>query len=175
MNNLQKLDAVLLAMEKYHSNGYMDFMRIVNILLEEHPNEEFFGVLLVILDELENDGYIMFRDGLLENKERVYMITFKGRVFNEMRGYWKEWQEGRKSTWSGRNPNLDKLRTGLITTLFSLIVGVLLFQLNNRGHTRLDKLQDQRLNGLKSSLDSFQKRLADSIATLRADTTLKNR
>lgn len=103
MNHLQKLDAVLLTLEKYHSKGHLNHDRLLAALRVEYPGQEFFGILLAVLDKLKKDGYVRFMDKFFDNGERAYMITFEGRVFNEMEGYWKKWNDQRKESWPKRN------------------------------------------------------------------------
>ena len=69
--------------------------------------------------------------------------------------------------WAERNPGWDKVRTGLITALFSLIVGWLLFQLNNRGQVQIDNKQNESLSRKGDSLktlDNKIKALEDTLA-----------
>lgn len=68
-----------------------------------------------------------------------------------------------KKSWSERNPVWDKVRTGFITALFSLIVGAILFQIQNRGKVQLDSQQDLRLKHLSDSLKILEKHLRDSV------------
>src|SRR5206468_9531257 len=67
-----------------------------------------------------------------------------------------------KKRWSERNPILDKIVTGLITAIFSLGVGVLLYQMNNREKDRDNSQQNQQLNRLSDSLKILENNLADS-------------
>jgi hypothetical protein len=78
-------------------------------------------------------------------------------------------------TWSEKYPIGDKIRTGLITALFSIGVGVLVFQLNNRAEVQNNNLRDQRLTRLTDSLRNLANALKDSIASLRSDSTILNK
>ena len=69
--------------------------------------------------------------------------------------------------WAERNPVLDKVRTGFITALFSLLVGWLLFQLNNRGQVQIENKQNESLLRKGDSLKIFDnkiKALEDTLA-----------
>lgn len=73
-----------------------------------------------------------------------------------------------KKPWGETNPGFDKVRTGLITALFSLIVGWLLFQLNNRGQLQIDNRQNESLSRKSDSLKILEKKikvLEDTLAT----------
>jgi hypothetical protein len=76
-----------------------------------------------------------------------------------------------KKTWWDRNPGWDKVRTGVITAAFSLLVGWLLYLNQRQDKDRLDNTQNQRLHVQDSLINNLQNALADSIASIKADTS----
>ncbi len=74
----------------------------------------------------------------------------------------------KKESWSDRNKILFQIMVGLITAIFSLIVGIILWSIDKRQvDQRQDQLQEQvkALSGKVDSLINLQKQ--------RMDTTLK--
>ena len=126
MNHLEKLDAVLKLLEKYHSEGYKDLIRVHAMLQKEYPAEEFWGTLGFMLEELEANGHVKvlkpFNDG-----SNAYVITYKGRIFNHFEGYNKKWKETRRMDWPKRN----WLLFGVITFLMGLTPTFLKCNLSN--------------------------------------------
>jgi hypothetical protein len=64
--------------------------------------------------------------------------------------------------WSKRHPTLDKFKTGAITALFSLAVGILLYLLTTRKESLRENQQDRRLDSLTNILTNIQKHIKDS-------------
>lgn len=65
-------------------------------------------------------------------------------------------------TWEEKHPTLDRFRTGGITAVFSLLVGILLFLLTRSCQTPKDTQQDKRLDSLDSLITNLQKHIKDS-------------
>jgi hypothetical protein len=57
---------------------------------------------------------------------------------------------------SKKHPVLIKLRDGVITAIFSILVGWLLFQLNNQEQARIDTQQTKRIDSLTDSIKNLQ-------------------
>lgn len=72
-----------------------------------------------------------------------------------------------------KNTLLHDFKVGLITGAVSLLVGWLLLQLDTRETTQKNKQQDEHLIRLSDSLNILEKQLADSTASLRADSSLR--
>jgi hypothetical protein len=68
--------------------------------------------------------------------------------------------------WAERNPGWDKIRTGFITALFSLIVGIALFQINNQGQARIDNKQNESLLRTSDSLTILDKKIKAFVLSL---------
>jgi hypothetical protein len=86
MTEIEKLDAVLLSLQKHHSKMLI-YDKLFNALTLDYPKVEFHGDVLFILDKLKRDGYVDFRTDLLEDGGTVYMINYDGRMFNALGGY----------------------------------------------------------------------------------------
>lgn len=80
-------------------------------------------------------------------------------------GYKMEVQEGTgryvvfalERKWGERNPLLNQIRISVITAIFSLLVGVILYQLSIPKQVRLDDQQNERIQQLSDSLSNFDK------------------
>lgn len=62
-------------------------------------------------------------------------------------------------TWTERNPVKDKIRTGFITFLFSVIASLLLLLIPNHKSSQYNNQQNKRLDSLVSSIDSLEDKL----------------
>lgn len=67
----------------------------------------------------------------------------------------------KKEKFQDRNPFLDKLIWAVLSSIFSILVGVLLWQVTNRSQNHTDNRQDSLQNSLRDSLTTFQKQLKD--------------
>lgn len=76
-----------------------------------------------------------------------------------------------EKNWRDRNPFLNDLRTGAITALFSLIVGIILFRIDNRETVRENNRRDGHLNRLSDSIKTLQQQIKDSVTAIRSDTS----
>lgn len=93
MSPLEKLDIVLLCLEKHHSERHHNFISIAGILQEEHPEIDF-GEIQSALNKLVKDGYVEIREvGRESITDIYYMITFEGRIWKEQGGYQCEKKE----------------------------------------------------------------------------------
>lgn len=68
---------------------------------ERHaPSNDYLGHLVIyigeIVDKLEKDGYIILIGNIVETRERVYKISFEGRMFALDRGYEEEFNKTTK-------------------------------------------------------------------------------
>lgn len=124
---------------------YLEKHKEVDIKVFLEDKIDFSDVNPGLIREIAN---ILRKDGKYEIKE--------GGVGSELTYFVKPISPVVK-TWAERNPVWDKVRTGFITALFSLGVGVALFQIQNRGKAQLDTRQNKRLDSLSAAVDSLQK------------------
>jgi len=91
LSPLEKLDAVLKALEKHHSEKHHDLISMQQILDIEYPQVKF-GETFFILKKLVKDGYLDAKDVKIPNTETLntyYLVNFDGRIFNQLGGYTK--------------------------------------------------------------------------------------
>ena len=92
LSPLEKLDAVLMALEKHHSEKHHDLISVQQILDIENPQVKW-GETSFILKKLVRDNYIDARDVKIPNTESYntyYMINFDGRILNQSGGYYRK-------------------------------------------------------------------------------------
>jgi hypothetical protein len=65
-------------------------------------------------------------------------------------------------SWSDNHPIADKFRTGAITALFSLLVGLTLWYIANKKQGTIDAEQNKKLKTLRDSITILQLRVNDT-------------
>jgi hypothetical protein len=86
---LEKLDAVLICLEKHHKEKHHNFISIATILQSEQP-EINFGEITFILNKLKKDGFIDTQEipiPTTDSTEIYYNINYEGRIWDEQGGY----------------------------------------------------------------------------------------
>jgi hypothetical protein len=78
-------------------------------------------------------------------------------------------------SWTVRRPFWFAIVIAIMSTVFALLGNIWLSKKTDQQQSRRDSLQEKHLNSLSDSLTNYQNQLADSIATLRADTNLRNK
>lgn len=91
-------------------------------------------------------------------------------LIDEMGDMWASWEtrafldqggfvtllNKEKQKWADAHPLADKFRTGAITALFSLIVGIALWLLANQKQIQVNTQQEKRMNSLSDSIRNLQ-------------------
>ena len=78
-------------------------------------------------------------------------------------------------SWTVREPFWFAVVIAVISAGLAVLGNKLLSKKTDREQNLRDNLQEKRLNSLSDSLTNYQNQLADSVASLRADTTLRNK
>jgi hypothetical protein len=121
-------------------------VRIGDIVTEVMGSEQKRSLLKTIALALEETGKYKYE--IDERKPNDYEVRYNPNY--------------KEPSWSDLHPVKDKIRTGAITALFSLIVGIALYLITRPTNTQRENLQDKRLDGLSDSIATFQKHLTDS-------------
>jgi hypothetical protein len=131
--------------------------------------EEIIGV---ISKEVEKNGYIIldkhFKDGLTDRIDvAAVKFTHSGEFKLDPTPYHKMWSiykspTFKKPTWEERHPFWDRFRTGLITFIFTVTAGLILFPLTTGKQSREINQLKMRLDALSSELTKIQTGKTDS-------------
>lgn len=116
MTSLEKLDIVLLCLEKHHSEKRHDLISIAQILDKEKSGVEF-GEINSILIKLQKDGYVHIQETAIGD---FFMITFEGRVFNEQGGYVEMQQEKNRISLLEAAQRAANVRMVLLTRIVAI-------------------------------------------------------
>ncbi len=68
----------------------------------------------------------------------------------------------KESTWVERNPFWDRVRTGSISAIFSLIVGIGLYLLTMQKHNQREIQQNKQIQTLSDSITTLRNLIKDS-------------
>lgn len=75
----------------------------------------------------------------------------------------------KEQTWEEKHPLMDRVRTGAITAVFTLLVGLTVYFITANFKKERDSVQDQQINSLYDSLTKINAELKK--ATAKKDTT----
>lgn len=81
----------------------------------------------------------------------------------------------KKSTWEEKHPVLDRLRTGFITAIFSLIVGFTVYTFTVKKQVEKENIQNKSIEALSDSIIVLKKDIFELKKIRSVDTVIKAR